>query len=325
MTPLPPPAYPVLEEPVRSGLLQRPFPLALLFAGTYTALSLAYIRISSAIAAGLAGSVEELQSMEELKGFLFVVFSGLLLLAMSWGLLRALQHRNNELLRSRSVLASSERLAIAGIFASSMAHDINNVLTVIQGNLDLLRESPTLSNSDRRQADEMGTACDRLGAMARRLLHSARQNTAGCIQQGDLVPVVREALDFARSHRGVKRCNLDAELPGSLPMPVNHALLTRALLNLIINAADAVAVSGGRILVEVQSQPGWAVLQVHDNGPGIPQSMRDRLFEPFLYIQAGRQRPGSFVRAQLRPGTRRPGGPGGKPPGRSRLRTAPAP
>lgn len=280
MTPAPLPTLPVIDDPPRTGLSQRPAVLALLLAGTYTLLSMIYIRISSAVAAGMAGSVEELQEIEQVKGILFVVFSGLLLFAMSWGLLRALQHRNNQLLRNRAILAGSERLAIAGIFASSMAHDINNVLTVIQGNLDLLQESVSLSMHDRHLVEEVGGASEKLGTMSRRLMHSARQNTAGSIQQGDLVSVVREGLDFARSHRGVKQCAIDAELPPHLTMPLNHPLLTRALLNLLINAADATA-AHGRILVVVEARSGWAVLQVHDNGPGIPPGARDRMFEPF--------------------------------------------
>lgn len=269
----------LVETPVR-GLFQRSSMQALLLAGSYTLLSAVYIRISGSMAATQSRSVVELQQIEQNKGIWFVLVSGLLLFLVSYALLKALQHRNEQILRSRNVLIASERLAIAGIFASSMAYDINNILVVIQGNLELLKISPTLSDSDRLLAAELEASSDRLSVMSRRLMHSARHNKPGSMQTGDLVTVVQETLDFSRTHQRVKLCTVTAELPESLPLRINQTLLTRALLNLIINAADATT-TDGNILVIVKEQNGDAVIQIHDDGPGVPQDVAEHIFEPF--------------------------------------------
>lgn len=271
---------PIIEDVPIRGLLHRSSVLALLLAGSYTLLSSVYIRISSSMAATQSRSVVELQQIEQNKGIWFVVVSGLLLFLVSYALLKALQHRNEQILRSRNVLIASERLAIAGIFASSMAHDINNILVVIQGNLELLKVSATLSDSDRLLVGELETCSDRLSVMSRRLMHSARQNKPGSMLPGDLVAVVQETLDFARTHQRVKLCTLTAELPESLPLRINQTLMTRALLNLVINAADATS-TVGKILVVVRQEGGDAVLQVHDNGSGVPVDVAEHIFEPF--------------------------------------------
>ena len=263
----------------------RPLPIALLVAGIYTIASVVYIRVSSSIAARLSHSVAEMQAIEQYKGIFFVLVTGLLLFVIAWLLLNALRRRDEELLRNRNVLISSERVAIAGIFASSMAHDVNNILTAIQGNLELLMEYGSPDPTHRTMLADAYQAGERLGQVSRRLMHSARSHTPGQITNLDLVPIIQEAADFAHSHQKVRQRHVSLELPDTCVMPVNAPMVTRSLLNLIINAADATA-PGGRIQVVLDVQEKEVVLQVHDDGPGIPGHQLERIFEPFFTSKA---------------------------------------
>jgi CheY-like chemotaxis protein len=67
-----------------------------------------------------------------------------------------------------------------------------------------------------------------------------------------------------------------------VPVVGNPVALRRALLNLVVNAGDAVPATGGRVRVALAMDGDRAVLEVSDNGPGVPEEYRDRLFEPFV-------------------------------------------
>ncbi|HPF70159.1 MAG TPA: HAMP domain-containing sensor histidine kinase [Candidatus Krumholzibacteria bacterium] len=266
---------------VAAGRPLHPARLAVAAAAVYTVSSTVYIRLSSRWAAAVAGSVENLARLEQYKGSVFVVVTGLLIFAIAYALLRLVKRRDEALLRSRDLAVASERVATAGIFASSLAHDINNILTVVQCNLEILEAHRDLSDDDRRLIHDSRHSCERLAVFARRLMASARERAAGESVPVDIVPLVREAVDFASSHTKVRQRNLSVSLPTALVATANGALLTRAVLNLVVNAADATG-PAGRIEVTLAARDGRAELRVEDDGPGVDPEVAERIFEPFV-------------------------------------------
>jgi two-component system sensor histidine kinase HydH len=85
---------------------------------------------------------------------------------------------------------------------------------------------------------------------------------------------------LASTHTKVKYCSIESDLPEKCVAAADESLLHRALLNLILNAAEANG-GRGRILVKLSGDTETIRVEVHDDGPGIPVAERDRILEPF--------------------------------------------
>ena len=175
-------------------------------------------------------------------------------------------------------LRSAEKMQAIGTLASGVAHDFNNLLAAILLHVRLLQRQPEDSVEAVeaiRDLAEQGTE------VVRELLLFARRESSPP-RTVDLVELVhlQEAVLRHLLPNGVE---IDFELEDE-PVPVEGDVvgLRRLLVNLVLNACDAVGESGGNITVRVEHTAGRAVLEVADDGPGISEEIRDHLFEPFF-------------------------------------------
>lgn len=190
---------------------------------------------------------------------------------------RALEHR-----RTTLELERNARLAAVGTLASSVVHDLRNSLQVVAlvPSMLALRDEVALEDSMgmlQRAERVMTDLVDEL------LVLSKGQVPTYELQPASLTEAVRETVDMIRNTAPISDRNLELELAANLP-PVLLAQrrCSRMLTNLIRNAAQATEV-GGRIHVRVQPDGSESVvLEVRDNGPGIPDHIKDRLFEPMF-------------------------------------------
>jgi signal transduction histidine kinase len=271
-------------QPLLPGALPaiRPVRTAAIFAVLYLATCLAYIWISGRIAAGLAQDVSDLQRLEAIKGSVFVIVTTTLCFVAAWWLLVRIADREATLASQRSALAASERRAAAALFAASTAHDMNNMLFVAGGQAEVLQEQSGLSETDRRAVSEVSRAIHELSRLARNLVEVGSSGRTTEAKDVDLAALVREAVDFARVHRSVRHCQLSVDAPVAARLRAEPSVVTQCLLNLVLNAADA---TGGRGRIEIRILPApessGFVLEVHDDGPGIPAADRVRVIEPF--------------------------------------------
>ncbi len=188
-----------------------------------------------------------------------------------------------------------QKLESLGVLAGGIAHDFNNLLQAIQGYTtlatDTLSPGSTSYKSIRRIDDVVrkGAAmCDRLLAYAGRSVRS----DAVC----QLDQLVTEAVDFVRSARPECTVNLDQS---SQPLSVwgDSAQLSQVLINLLTNAADAIDPGRGEIQasthivqtsseictgLELDADNEYAVISIRDNGCGIPEDAKSKLFDPFF-------------------------------------------
>ena len=111
-------------------VIMRPRRTALLITLVYASVSLAYLGVSSRVAANVATSTTNLVHLERVKSALFVPLTTLLIFALSYWLLKRLSVREELLEAHRQALLVAERRAAAGLFAASVAHDLNNVLLI---------------------------------------------------------------------------------------------------------------------------------------------------------------------------------------------------
>lgn len=285
LAPPPPPARsPFAPGTVRPGV--RPFRDALAVSLPYVVFCSAYILASGVIAARLAPSVEALRAIEAAKGTVFVVATGAFLQGVLYLLLRRIAADQERLLAQQRSLAASEGLTLAGIFAASVGHDVNNLMGAVRGNAEFLAESPRLVDpDDRALLRAIDEASGKTVDLVRRMMSLAGKGAPGGEIETDLVPLAREAVAFARVHRSVKGCALRLEFPEGLAGAVNPDLFGRSIMNLVLNAAEA---TGGRgaILVRLAAREGGFRLEVHDDGPGVPADLRGRILEPLFTTKA---------------------------------------
>ncbi len=175
-------------------------------------------------------------------------------------------------------LRSAEKMQAVGTLASGVAHDFNNLLAAILLHVRLLHRQPEDSGEAIeaiRELAEQGTE------VVRELLLFARRESSppSTIDLVELVQLQEAVLRHLLPGGVVLEFQLDEE-----PVPVEGDVvgLRRLLLNLVLNACDAVGESGGNISVRVEHTAGRAVLEVADDGPGISEEIREHLFEPFF-------------------------------------------
>jgi len=175
-------------------------------------------------------------------------------------------------------LRDAEKMQAVGTLASGVAHDFNNLLAAILLHVRLLQRQPKASAeavAAIRDLAEQGTE------VVRELLVFAHRESPSP-KTIDLVELVQLQEDVLH-HLLPPEVELVLELENE-PVPVKADVvgLRRLLLNLVLNARDAVSDGGGRITVRIEHTAGRAVLEVADDGQGIPAEARDHLFEPFF-------------------------------------------
>ncbi len=183
-------------------------------------------------------------------------------------------------------LVQAEKASMLGQLASGLAHEMGTPLNVITGNAQyLLRKGP----SDPVQVsmlEQIVSQAQKIAALIRRLLDLSRPADAR-LGPVDLPALVRQTLDIVpRVSRGVEvRCDLDDEIG---PVLADPKLLEHALMNLIVNACQAMP-DGGRLALvasvestKVTAAGPFVVLAVADTGCGIPAENLARVFEPFF-------------------------------------------
>jgi signal transduction histidine kinase len=186
-----------------------------------------------------------------------------------------------ELRQAQKQLLQSEKLATIGQMAAGIAHELNTPLTYIMGNLELL----SLQDIDAGQREMLAAVtrgADRIRELARRLLAFSRPGREEMVL---LVPndVIERSLELCQYQIASGRVKLVKKLAPGLPrvMGVSNQL-EMALINLVINAVHSMAEKGGELTVSSELQGDEVQIKVTDQGQGIPESIRGRLFEPFV-------------------------------------------
>ena len=260
--------------------LFRPLPIALIIGGLYLVFCSAYIWLSGLLAVEHASTMAQLARIETVKGLIFVLVCAVVIALMSWWLLRRLAKEQDEVAANQMALIMTERRAMAGTLASTIAHDMNNILTVGCASSELLTLGKSLTPDQQELVNDINDSFKRMMDLAKRLSTMGRAGTKISLRPCDLCKVVQEEVAFARRHERLKKCQIQVEAPDPITVPLHPPIFQHLLLNLLLNAADATQ-GEGRIEVKLRQERSSAFLDVHDSGPGIPPEERDRIFDPF--------------------------------------------
>jgi two-component system NtrC family sensor kinase len=183
---------------------------------------------------------------------------------------------------SRLQLVESAKLAATGRLAASLAHEINNPLQVLHNSLQLLLSFSLEPAEQREYLQIAAEEVERLMGITAHILDFARRPPAA-MRPTHLPEVVGQVLALTGKYLQHAQVVLEHDVPDNLP-PVrgNAQELGQVLLNLVLNAVEAMP-GGGRLRVAGRSTAdGRVALALSDTGHGIPPEQQERIFEPFF-------------------------------------------
>ena len=182
-------------------------------------------------------------------------------------------------------LAQQEKLSAIGELVSGVAHELNNPLTAVYGYAQVLLEDDLTAGS-KEQVRHIYNHAERCKKIIENLLSFARQDSQTNEKQaGNLNDVVRCSLDLLSYQMKFSavdvRTSLAPDLPDAMMDPFQ---LQQVLINLITNAQHAVTEARGEGWVEIRTRAGdgRVILEVEDNGSGMPEEVQRKIFDPFF-------------------------------------------
>jgi len=189
-----------------------------------------------------------------------------------------------EIDRLRVQLAESHRLSMLGIAAGMIAHEINNILTPVLGYARAALAKPENADLCRKALERSASAADRAGRIAESVLTLARGGGAGP-DECEIAPCVSGALDAIGTDLGEEGIRVCVDAPVGSRAAISPVALEQVLLNLFLNARQAMNPGGGQLTIRVGECSTWntrTTIEISDTGKGIPLVLRDRIFEPFV-------------------------------------------
>lgn len=200
-----------------------------------------------------------------------------------------------ELRNSQELLLQQERLAVVGQFAAGVAHDFNNIMTIVQGHTALIGARESISSGGQISLQEITTAADRAAGLTQQLLAFSRKQVIRLVEVDIVEGISTLSSSLARSV-GPQTSVTFAYAPNLPPVRADVRQLEHVLKHLLSNANDAMP-EGGTIHVSLDSivinevestrhtdrRPGRFVrLKVRDTGCGIDPITLQKIFEPFF-------------------------------------------
>ncbi len=220
-----------------------------------------------------------------LLSYMSIGYPGVLLFFLPLVIVKNQNRAYIELQRTTQALISSERMAAKGEMAAAVAHEMNNYLAVLSGRTQLLRRKVEKNGLTDfvRDGEILWTQVERLGRLAKGLLQFSGGQPQ--VAQFDPAALCQETVEFLAPQNLFDAIKLELDLNQEIgEVEADQAQIQQVLLNLCRNAAQAMRDAGtveGEIHVRTSlEEKGYVRIEVIDNGPGIPQGLRARIFEP---------------------------------------------
>lgn len=194
-----------------------------------------------------------------------------------------LREREVKLAGANAALVQSEKLAAFGQLGAGIAHEVKNPLAGILGYAQLTLRKLDDDSPFKKNLDIIESETRRCSEIISNLLKFARQEGA-VMAPTDINEVVEAAMQIVDHQLGVNNVKISKQLTADLPAcQANANQLQQAIMNFAINAQQAMGSDGGTLIVRTHTGPeGAVIVEVEDNGPGIPDDIKAKIFEPFF-------------------------------------------
>ena len=197
-------------------------------------------------------------------------------------LTRAFERMRTSLLKSQRDLLESEQLATIGRMASSISHDLRHSLAAIVANSEFLCDSHLTPAQREELYQEVRSGVNLMTDLIDSLLEFARTRESLTPAYASVSETIQRAVLAVRLHPRHHNRSIDVLCGSQVSGWFDQRKLERALYNLLLNACEAAPPVGGTVEVTAAAVADSITISVADNGPGIAESIRDRLFHPFV-------------------------------------------
>ena len=188
----------------------------------------------------------------------------------------------DNLLKTQQELLEAERLATIGRMASSISHDLRHSLAAIVANAEFLCENHLVPAQREELYEEVRIAVNQMTELIDSLLEFSKTRESLRPVYANVRNTVDRVVQAIRVHPEFNRVHITINQTGHSEGWFDARKLERVLFNLVLNACEAVPQENGQIQISLNETAAGAEIRVADNGRGIPQEVRDSLFDPFV-------------------------------------------
>ncbi|HSO11061.1 MAG TPA: response regulator [Anaerolineales bacterium] len=187
---------------------------------------------------------------------------------------------------SQQALLRSEKMAAAGRLTASIAHEVNNPLQSVQNCLHLAGREDVPAEKRREYFELARTELERLMKTMHRMLDFYRPGSTK-MERVDVLELLEHVLSLTSQQMGQRHIEVFTDLPESLPaVHAVNSQIQQIFFNLILNAFDVMP-GGGSLSIRARGLENGVEIQFEDSGPGIPEELRNNIFEPFFSTKDG--------------------------------------
>lgn len=202
----------------------------------------------------------------------------------------AFDRMRSSLLKTQQALIESEQLATIGRMASSITHDLRHSLAAIVANSEFLCDGSLTAAQREELYEEVRIGVNQMTDLIDSLLEFARTRESLNPSYANISETVHRAMQAVKLHPRHQGTLIEAGIEAGIGTEshgrgsawFDPRKLERALYNLLLNACEAAPTSDGRVRVSVGREGSALTIAVSDNGPGIAEPIRERLFHPFV-------------------------------------------
>ncbi|WP_165694135.1 ATP-binding protein [Teichococcus deserti] len=192
--------------------------------------------------------------------------------------------------RAQAELAHASRLAVLGELAVSIAHEVNQPLMAAITNAEACLRWLAAPERNVARAEEAARRVVRNGHRAAEVIDSIRamaRNAAPERERLALAPLVEDVLLLMRAELKRAGIALRSALPADLAVEGVRVQLQQVVMNLVLNAREALEDGGGTITLAARAAEGRLLLSIADDGPGVAPAVADRIFDPLFTTKPG--------------------------------------
>lgn len=183
----------------------------------------------------------------------------------------------------QEVYHRTEKLVALGQLSAGIAHELNTPLGNILGYARLLMKDKNLSPLQKERLEIVAEQAKKSNAIIKDLLSFARQSNPALrsIRDVDINSIVTDVLRILRTETEKHGISVHADLGSLLTIKADGRQIEQVILNIVLNAIQAIG-DNGEIRVKTACKDGAVIIEIKDNGPGIPDEVKPRIFDPFF-------------------------------------------